>query len=239
MTLWDGLLVLTFTVIFPASSAWYLRDKKKFFSTFSSIKRRGSYRTTILAQWAMGFALVVLWVAEGRSWNGLGFNLQTTGLGFWVSIVLAAACLLYLYLQLRQVSEGKQNAIQNFRDEVGDLVHLLPHDKQDLRHFYAVSITAGIIEELLFRGFLMWLMIQFMPLWAAFILGTLAFGFAHSYQGLKHLPPLLFFGAILMGVFVLSGSLWIPMLLHIFWDVLQGRMAYKAISYTEPTPEAG
>ena len=65
----------------------------------------------------------------------------------------------------------------------------------ELARFYGLSITAGIVEEVLWRGFLIWYLSQFMPVWGAALISTIGFGLAHAYQGLRQVPQITIVGA--------------------------------------------
>ena len=43
-------------------------------------------------------------------------------------------------------------------------VHFLPRDDRELRAFVGLSATAGIVEEIIYRGFLIWCLALLMPL---------------------------------------------------------------------------
>ncbi|MGH1363331.1 MAG: CPBP family intramembrane glutamic endopeptidase [Calditrichia bacterium] len=228
MTFWDGVLTLLYILVFPLISYFSARNKPQQFSREESEERINAYRTTIFSQFILGTALIVLWIFQDRSWESLGLGLYL-GIGFWISAGVAAAILLYFYRQVRQVSSGNADVIRKNRDEMGNMLNLMPHSQHELHYFYGVSLTAGVIEELLFRGYFIWFFVQLMPVWGAAIFGILIFGLAHCYQGVKHLPMILLYGAILMGLFILSGSLWVPIALHFFGDVLQGQLAYQIV----------
>ena len=54
----------------------------------------------------------------------------------------------------------------------------------EMRRFTWLGITAGIVEELIFRGYLVWYFSSFVPLWAAIVITAVAFGIGHAYQGI-------------------------------------------------------
>lgn len=85
-----------------------------------------------------------------------------------------------------------------------------------------VSLNAGIFEELIFRGYLIWYLSHFLNIaWAATI-AVAMFGFAHIYQGIKQLPGILFISATAVLLYLYTGSLLIPILFHVFLDAIQG-----------------
>jgi hypothetical protein len=41
-------------------------------------------------------------------------------------------------------------------EALGDVVFFLPRTQKDHRTFIALSITAGVVEEIVYRGFFVW-----------------------------------------------------------------------------------
>ena len=67
--------------------------------------------------------------------------------------------------------------------QIEPLRALLPHDSRELQTFCALSITAGVCEELLYRGFLIVFLSSAFGVLPAVALSSLVFGIAHAYQG--------------------------------------------------------
>jgi membrane protease YdiL (CAAX protease family) len=55
------------------------------------------------------------------------------------------------------------------------------------------------------------------------LVSSVAFGLAHSYQGLGGIMRTGLVGLAFGALFVFSGSIWLPIVGHILVDVLQGR----------------
>ena len=70
-----------------------------------------------------------------------------------------------------------------------------------------------------------------MDLWLAVVLSSIAFGFGHMYQGKIGIVKTGGIGLALAGLYVLTGSLWAPMVLHAFVDVNSGFVGRKAMSH--------
>jgi membrane protease YdiL (CAAX protease family) len=108
------------------------------------------------------------------------------------------------------------------RHQARGFVALLPATAQEKRVFAGLAITAGICEELLFRGFgiayVRWL-------WpgasdAALIALTAAsFGLVHLYQGARGVVLTTLVGAYLASVTVSAGSLLPAMVMHALLDL--------------------
>ena len=196
------------------------------------------YRQTMLGQWAGFLVLLLGWWWLDRSYADLGLHGEM-GTGFLVVGVLGAVVLGGLAVAALRLRDASAETKQAHRERLGDLEPFLPQDDRDLRSFFALSITAGVVEELIYRGFLLWVMTQFMPLWAAVLLSSLAFGLAHSYQGAGGMLRTGAMGLLFAGVFVASGSVWLPMLFHALFDIVQGvqiRELFREPEDLEPQP---
>ena len=91
-----------------------------------------------------------------------------------------------------------------------------------MRGFLGVSVTAGIVEEVIYRGFLFWYLLQFMPLWAAVAVSAVIFALGHSYQGVSGMLRVFVVGLFAGGLYALSDSIWLVMVGHALLDALQG-----------------
>jgi membrane protease YdiL (CAAX protease family) len=106
---------------------------------------------------------------------------------------------------------------------------MLPRTLIEHRWFQAVSVTAGICEELLFRGFLMWALRPWLGLWGAFAATSILFGLGHSYQGRRGLLNSTVIGMVLGALALLTGSILPGMILHALVDLSSGSIGYAAL----------
>jgi membrane protease YdiL (CAAX protease family) len=108
------------------------------------------------------------------------------------------------------------------------LSFLLPASVVERRWWVAVSLSAGICEEVIFRGFLLqavrWQM--GMGLTVAWVVSAVVFGFNHLYQGRTGVIQTTVAGLGFGLVAILSGGLALPMALHALVD-LQGLVIYR------------
>jgi membrane protease YdiL (CAAX protease family) len=89
--------------------------------------------------------------------------------------------------------------------------------------FAVVSLTAGICEELLYRGWLVNLLrVATGSVWIAVGLGAAVFGVAHAYQGTKGMLRTSFIGLQLALLFVYVDSLIPGQVLHAGVDLVAG-----------------
>lgn len=179
------------------------------------------YRETMAVEWLALAVLATAWLMLDRSAADLGF-VTSTPAQFWVgSAVLSVvtAFLFYAWYAARRMSaEQKADQLKS----VGDLVYFLPHNGREYRYFIAMSITAGVVEEVLYRAFTFWYLAQFMPIWAVVGISSVAFGLGHSYQGGGGMVKVALVGVCFGLLYVFTGSIWLPILGHAIFDIAQG-----------------
>jgi|SRR5271157_1337590 len=102
------------------------------------------------------------------------------------------------------------------------LSFFLPVTPAERRWFTVLCVTAGVCEEILCRGFLFY-SIHVWPfqlgLTAALFLSAMVFGFNHLYQGLGGVVNTSIAGVLFGLLFLLSGNLALPMVLHAAIDL--------------------
>jgi membrane protease YdiL (CAAX protease family) len=106
---------------------------------------------------------------------------------------------------------------------------ILPHTPGEVAHFGLVSLSAGVCEEILFRGFVLAYLQALVPGFAALFVSALLFGMAHAYQGNRGVLQTGVVGLVLGAFFLMGGSLWVPMLLHAAVDMNSGLTAYAIL----------
>jgi membrane protease YdiL (CAAX protease family) len=220
----DHLFVAIFALAVPiAGFKGYRKSTAKLHS--GEISRIAAYMQTIRMQWWLALMAAVLWLVQGRSWAELGYRFSLDG-GFMLAAALVVLVIIFFAMQLRGIRSADTETRDKLTREFKPVRDLMPQSGAELRAYYWLSLTAGIVEEMLWRGFLILYLSHFMPVWAAAIVSGILFGLAHAYQGLASLPKLCAAGLLLSGLFLLSGSLWLPMVLHVIVDALQGRAAF-------------
>lgn len=224
----DHTFVFVFAVIYPIAGFIGFRRLLKKIEAGIAIHRNRLYASTIAWHWLLLLIALIVWSDAGRSWTELGFGL-VLNIRFLIGATLCIAGIAFLVAQLRQVATASQKDLHRVTLEGGDLLLLVPRNGSELARFNILSVTAGIVEETLWRGFLIWYLSQFMPVWAAAILSAVGFGIAHGYQGLAKVPRITVVGSIFAGLYLLTGSLWLPIILHAAVDLLQGRLAHDVL----------
>lgn len=226
MSLLDHVFVLLFAVVYPIAGAIGFRRLMRRVRDGTSLERMRLYRTTMISHWSLLAAALAVWAISGRSWGALGLGLELDA-GFLLGVLLTLLGIAVLVLQLRSVGAADDHAIERIAGRFGNLEMLLPRSRAELSRFYGLSLTAGVVEEILWRGFLIWYLLQFLPLLPAALVSTVGFGLAHGYQGSRQLPAVTLVGGAFVVLYLVSGSVWLPIVLHAATDLLQGRLAWE------------
>lgn len=234
----DHVFILLLLAVQPAYGAYEARCIRADAEAGKPLDRVDWYRSTTILEWAFLAVLLGAWFYYGRPLSDLGF-VTPGGQGFWLGaifVVLVVGYLLYAHQRVKQMDESERE--KNI-EAIGDVAIYLPRTNRDLKYFTAVSVTAGIVEEIVYRGFVIWYLSLFVPLWPAVFVSAIVFGLAHSYQGpggaLRCGSLGLGFGVF----YVLTGSIWLPMLAHFLMDALQGLSLRELLSDSEaPQPQS-
>lgn len=221
MSVIDHLLALSVLLALPAYAAYEARRVAALTRSGVPIDRPTFYRQTIIAHWCCFALLLGAWIAQGRPMSDLGYVL-TPGNGIWIGAATLLALSLYLGGLLRWARQAGAGDRQKHIDKLGDTLGYLPQTDQELRLFAAVSVTAGIVEETVFRAFLLWYLQHGLPLWPAVAIAAATFGLVHSYQGLAGMAKTGLLGLCFCALYVWSGSIYWAIAAHVLLDLLQG-----------------
>lgn len=187
-----------------------------------------AYRNTCLQLWLPTLALLFLF------WTG-SLSVATlpvlTPPNVAQSIAVAALVLLTIYLlsTLRRVAKDPSVRRQT-AEALQPASWMLPTNRREAAWFIGpVSFSAGICEELLYRAYLIQWLDLAMPVWAALILSSLIFGLIHAYQGFPGVIRSSALGLVLGAIFIATGSVLVPILLHVIIDAYSGALAWIAL----------
>ncbi len=208
--------------------------------------RNRMFRETMVMLWSMAGIAVMGWVLSGRSLADIGFAPVANDLQGWLALGLTGLALAYCAWQVFGVLASRQSRISVRKQLEGvELDTMRPSNTSEALHFQAVSITAGVTEEVIFRGVVIGALALVLPFWAAVVVSLIAFTLPHAYQGLAGMARVLPTGAVLTAIVLLGGSLWPAILAHIVVDMTAGLTfaildrfeASDAAAEPEPEPD--
>ena len=197
--------------------------------------RSRAYGRTMIEQWTFTAMALLLWALPGRPFSGLGLGFPHPG-RFAIGLALALALIGLLTAQKRAVLR-RPELFDRLRAQFGAGAALVPHTRAENRLWIPLCVTAGVCEEILFRGFLVtWLTTWVGPA-AAWTLAIVLFGGAHIYLGTQGAIRAGFAGAFMAALYAFTGSLWVSMLLHAAVDMNSGSIGFGVMS-AEAQPAA-
>ena len=188
------------------------------------------YARSMLAQWLLVLCIAVLWLTRGRPIAALGLDVPLTPAGKGGLMVAAAATILLLAWVMRSLArlDGGKRAKLLAKIEASKVA---PRSRSEAAMFVPVSLTAGISEELLYRGFLFWFLVPAIGLAAAVVASAGIFGLGHLYQGWRGALSTAAVGLVLGTLYALSGSLWWIMALHALIDLQYCIVGWKIAAW--------
>lgn len=101
-------------------------------------------------------------------------------------------------------------------------VAILPTTAIERWWFAALSIGAGVSEELLFRGFLLYYVARHLPglhWWPELLIASAVFGLAHLFQGWRGILATGVLGAVFGLIYAVTDSLFAPIVIHAAIDL--------------------
>lgn len=219
------LFVFVFAVIYPLVGYVSYKKLQRRIAAGESVHRKKLYRGTIVNQLLLFVAGSLLWTINGQPWSLVGVALPDSQ-----AVVLSMVAILAVYVVLlRQVQKLRAEpdaAVSRYAGQMESLEIVVPRTSGELRDFRWLSLTAGVVEEFLWRGLLIWYFEQYIGLIPAAVVSTVAFGFAHAYQGLEKVLQIILVGAGFTVLYLLTESLLPVVILHVMIDLMQGRLAY-------------
>jgi membrane protease YdiL (CAAX protease family) len=186
------------------------------------------YASTIAIQWVLAAGTVLIARRHGLSLPELGQTLGRTQRTLEVTAGLLVLAVVFLGVNLFQVLRARPSWLAA---GVRRLRGMLPVSGSELAAFVGVSLTAGICEELLYRGWLVTFLAALLgSVVGGVVVGAVVFGLAHAYQGSRGMLLAGVLGLLFGAVFVVVGSLVPGQVLHAAVDVVGGVTGAVAVS---------
>lgn len=193
-----------------------------------AVARTAQYVGNIVMQWLI---VAFVWLglhlrkrtlsdAVGRRWKRLEDAVidVVIAIGFW----FVSAMLLYGIQKLLGIAGNEA-----LRERLRNLQFITPKSGRELALFVCLAVTAGICEEVIFRGYLQK---QFIALTrntvAGIAMSASLFGLAHGYQGGKMMIVLGCYGAMFGTLAHVRRSIVPGMIAHAGQDSLVGVMLF-------------
>jgi uncharacterized protein len=194
--------------------------------------RRSFYLRLLILEWGLALLALVIWLSAP--------DLDAAAVGLvwpdgWPGRVSGGLALLVLAFVVASTRALRGGVLHGLPTPVADAatgrhaelpVHatlaLLPRTRSERRLFTVVGLTAGICEEWLYRGFFLAVVAAIagdLPDLVLVLIAAVAFGLAHVYQGVGGVLTTGVLGAVMAALYLDTGSLLLPVLLHALIDL--------------------
>jgi len=225
----DHVLLLVMGILIPIFAVFQSQPQLKDM-TFDTDSKLQIYYGNSIFQWiGVGVILIVWWINE-RPFLDLGFSFpKYSSIAIGLIGLFTIAYFLDVWLELRSPEQIDKTRKKWLKD-----IPFLPENWQELKHFFFVAVTAGFCEEVIFRGFFIQYFLAVNPdnligTWTAIIIPAFLFAFGHIYQGHLAVFKTLLMAILLGWIFILTESLWIPIVIHFLVDAIGGYIAMRVL----------
>jgi len=197
--------------------------------------RRSFYRRLLVLEWGLALVALVVWAAApGVSAAAVGLVLPQRWPGpvSWLAVAALLGLVLVSTRTLRSGALAGPPPEVLRRTRPGEARHaeppghatlaLLPRSRSERHLFALVGVSAGVCEEWLYRGFFLAVvgaLVPGLPTAGLVLVAAVAFGLAHAYQGRTGIVTTGVLGGVLAGLYLSTGSLLLPVLLHAAIDL--------------------
>jgi uncharacterized protein len=225
-------IVLLFLVTYEPVYGYFDYQKFKRRVAQFPLERVKYYKKVMLGLWIPTFVILTITAFGPLNFQDIGLKgitINTSTLGPWVTYCSFGLAGIYIvsliyYLVGSKVSIKMRTDIAELKKREHEKIafkDILPHSKEDKRVWTYVSWTAGITEEIIYRGFLIFALTQLFPvlsIWPVLILSSLLFGLAHTYQGFLNVIKTSLFGMFFAILYIGLDSIVPLMILHFLID---------------------
>jgi membrane protease YdiL (CAAX protease family) len=179
----------------------------------------------------MLLALLFICWRNGYGAADMGLALPAAGVPLWCLLAASAtmaAPLIANYLSTRKMASDKRATLLQRSRDGG-----MPTTPSALRLFAVLVLFIGAGWELLYRGFLVLALTPYIGVWPTVLLSGLAYGAAHGYKSPMQFSLSILSALLFAAGYVLSGSLWWLMVIHIVLPLTNAITTQQLIKISE------
>jgi membrane protease YdiL (CAAX protease family) len=223
----DHILAIALCIGIPLYAARQ-RTKEPSIFHFSSDQKKQIYISGSFSLFIMGAVVVSIWLIFRRSFPELGLTQPGNFRSWWLFVIIFILVYLFDIAITLYSKKGIDDAVDNWKKRTP----FLPTKTSELPEYFLLCFSAGVFEEIVYRGYLVnycWYLFEGSAYQQtiAVLLPALAFSIAHFYQGAKAVLKIFFLSVFFGYIFIYSGSLLIVMALHFLVDVAGGLLSIK------------
>ena len=235
---WDGwLLTLILAGLVPFHGVLAYGRLKMVRGVIPTRRKLRLYGTIVMMEWGLVAAAIAVAYHHGLGLRDLGqtlgdprVSLAVTGLGLLALLALTG-------FNRRQIRHASREELAATVERARKFV---PVGRTQVTAFTFVAVTAGICEELLYRGWLIHFTGALLgSLWVGMIAAAILFGLGHAYQGRQGIIATGALGLVFGSMFVMVKSLVPGQIIHAGIDIVNGILAGRVVKRLGPEEEPG
>lgn len=183
--------------------------------------------STIVLHWTATFTIFYFIRTNGMRLKDVGYTLNTK------STIIFVISYIFIALGVYFFTEMSLNYVSIDETKLAGLDNFYPRTSTERILWIFLSFTAGFCEELHYRGFAINTLIRKrIKRWLAILIASLLFVIMHGLSGFLSIEMFLYYflaGIIFSLIFVLTMRLWIPMLIHMIYDLMAMMAIFQVI----------
>ncbi len=222
------LLLVILLIIYPVSGIRGIKELRRKYAEGQAYSRISFYKSSMFASWLVVFLILLLIPISGVSLDDLGmkwFYPRRSSLSGWILYPGIVLYLLHLgqnlyYIRIFRSKSEKRKKLAGGIAE--DFKFFLPITAKEKQVWNYLSLSAGITEEIIYRGYMFFALAVIFPslhLVYILLLSTLIFGVGHLYLG-KEVLKSTFLGLLFGIYYIVFDSLYPVMLIHTVQDLV-------------------
>jgi membrane protease YdiL (CAAX protease family) len=233
---WDGwLLTLILAGLVPFHGVLAYGRLKVVRGVIPTRRKLRLYGTIVMMEWGLVLAAIAVARHHGLGLRDLGQTLGDPRISIAVTAVGLLALLALTGFNRRQIRRASR---EELRATVERARTFVPVGRTQVTAFTFVAVTAGICEEILYRGWLIsFTGALFGSIWAGMVMAAILFGVGHAYQGRTGIIATGTLGLLFGTMFVTVKSLVPGQIIHAGIDIVNGILAGRVVKRLGPDVE--
>ncbi|PQD96751.1 CPBP family intramembrane metalloprotease [Pradoshia eiseniae] len=225
-------LLIIFTIIYEPIIGYFGYQRFKHDVKEKADARLNYYKNIMIGLWLPTLFIFLLVSLTGMNLMDIGIalpniNLDTLGTEFTYTIIIAAVIYMlifsYYLIGYRFSSKLRMKFIEAKEKELNAAPYadILPVTNKEKKLWDYVSLTAGVTEEIIYRGFLIFAFSTLFPdlsIWLVILLSSMLFGLAHTYQGFTGVIRTSIIGIFFSCIYIGLNSILPLILIHFLMD---------------------
>lgn len=225
-------LIIIFILLYEPIIGYFEYQKFKITVKEHPNVRSKYYLKIIIGLWIPTLAILLLVFFTELKLKDIGIaipSIDTGSLGSVITYSIIIIAFLYLLIIMYYCvgyhfsSKIRTKFIQTKESQLNTVgfSDIMPVTSKEKHIWNYVSLTAGITEEIIYRGFLIFSLSYLFPdfsIWLVLIFSSLLFGLAHTYQGFAGVIRTTIVGILFAGLYIGLGSILPIIILHFLID---------------------